>query len=115
MPRILVIDDDPAIVEVLQIVLEDEGYTVLTDDGTAVEASLAKKPDLLLLDIWMRGIDGRAIAYRIKRSKQPITIILMSAHSEAAKAVDETGADNFIAKPFELDELIGLVKGYLKN
>jgi CheY-like chemotaxis protein len=110
---ILVVDDDPAIVEVLQIVLEEEGYRVLTDDGTTVKAGLLQQPDLVLLDVWMRGVDGRAIAYFIKHRNQPTKVVLMSAHSEAAKAVAETGADGFLAKPFDLDEVIEGVKMWL--
>jgi CheY-like chemotaxis protein len=113
MGRILVIDDDPAIIEVLEIVLQDEGYEVQGDDGTTIGKSLSWQPDVILLDVWMRGVDGRQIAGRIKNQGWPSKIILMSAHSDAAKTAAETEADAFIAKPFELDELVELIKQQL--
>lgn len=111
---VLVIDDDPAILEVIQIVLEDEGYTVCTDDGMQPAHYVGHPFDLVLLDIWMRGIDGRTIARQLKDAQHPAKVILMSAHSDAAQTVQETDVDGFIAKPFELDELVTLVNRYLQ-
>jgi DNA-binding response OmpR family regulator len=111
--RVLVVDDDPAILEVIQIVLEDEGYTVYTDDGFNRSDYRRSPVDLVLLDIWMRGIDGRMIAKQLKGAGHPAKVILMSAHGDAERAVDETGADGFMAKPFELDELVAMVAEYM--
>lgn len=107
--RILVVDDDPAILEVIKLVLEDEGYEVTTNDGTDVGGILAESFDVALLDIWMRGTDGRIIARQIRTRNQPTKILLMSAHSDLAQSAKETNVDGFIAKPFELDELVEIV------
>lgn len=113
---VLVVDDDAAILEVIGIVLEAEGYTVAVDLGTHVLQEVERlRPDLLLLDIWMSGVDGRQIAKGLKgqgKTKQ-LPIILMSAHSNAASAVQETGAEDFLEKPFDLDELVRLVRRYV--
>jgi CheY-like chemotaxis protein len=113
--RILVVDDDPAILEVLQLVLEDEGYEVVTNDGTNINEYLEHPFDLALLDIWMRGTDGRIIARQIRAHNHPTKILLMSAHSDLAQSAKETNVDGFIAKPFELDELVEMVNNYVKS
>jgi DNA-binding response OmpR family regulator len=111
---VLVVDDDPAILEVIKIVLEEEGFVVYTDDGHSHQEYKCCPADLILLDIWMRGIDGRSIAKELKHGDHPAIVLLMSAHSDAETAVVETGADGFVAKPFELDDLVDVVKEYLK-
>jgi CheY-like chemotaxis protein len=112
--RILVVDDDPAILEVVTIVLESEGYTVLDDSGNEVDQKVAAfQPDAVLLDIWMTGEDGCEIAKRLKHVQPSLPIILMSAHSSAATAVAEAGANAFLEKPFEVDELVRLVGEYV--
>lgn len=116
MPRrILVVDDDPAILEVIKIVLEEEGYDVYTDDGHNHTQYGACPVDLILLDIWMRGVDGRTIARELSTSNHPAPVVLMSAHSDGEMSVVETGAAGFIAKPFELDELVDKVDSYLMD
>lgn len=111
--RILVVDDDPAILEVIQIVLEEEGFEVATDDGLTAERYIKESIDLTLLDIWMHGVDGREISRKFKASGSKAVVILMSAHSEGEAAVVEARADGFLAKPFELDELVEVVRRHL--
>lgn len=113
--RVLVVDDDPAILEVIKIVLEDEGFQVYTDDGSHRHDYPRSPVDLILLDIWMNGVDGRVIAKSLHDHKHPAKVVLMSAHSDGAQAVQLTGATGFIAKPFELDELVATVSQYLAN
>ncbi len=110
--RILVADDDTAILDVIQIVLEDAGYDVdVVTNGKKVLASSKKEsilPDLVLLDIWMAGEDGREIC-RVLRSQQhtkDLPIILISASRDVKQSAFDAGADDFIAKPFEMEELL---------
>jgi CheY-like chemotaxis protein len=116
MPTIFVIDDDRAILEVLTLVLEGEGYRVIGDTGDNIDQLLtAQLPGVVLLDIWLQGLDGREIAKRLKSDARycHIPLILMSAHSQAAVAVAETGADAFLEKPFEVEHLIQLMRHFL--
>ncbi len=114
--RVLIVDDDPAICEVCQIVLEDEGFEVYTDDGSNMADYVRSRADVILLDIWMQGIDGRTIAKQLKSQPNTGKVVLMSAHSDATPvSVRETGADDFLAKPFELDELITVVKRQVEH
>jgi CheY-like chemotaxis protein len=113
---VLIVDDDPAIIEVLDIVLSGAGYRVMTDTGSNVDDVLeGDVPNVILLDIWMRGEDGRDICRRIKSDSRTshVPVILMSAHSSAISAVAESGADAFIEKPFDVDDLLRVVGEHL--
>jgi DNA-binding response OmpR family regulator len=114
--RVWVIDDQQDILDVVQIVLNDEGYqtsTYLT--GAKLQKHMEDPPDLILLDILLPGEDGRVICRQLKSNVQTRTIpvILLSAHFDHAKTLEECGADDFLAKPFHLDELVNVVKKYL--
>ncbi len=114
--KIVVADDDPAILDALSWLLEDEGYCVnRTCNEETKQVILEENPDLLLLDIWMSGVDGRDICRELK-SKSPtnkIPIIMISASKDAEKSAVNAGADDFIAKPFEIDELLSKIKQYI--
>lgn len=113
--KILIADDDPAIVDALEIMLEEAGYVVkTTDNGRAVLDMKEELPDLLLLDIWMSGMDGRDVCKHLKsqKSTKHIPIIIISANKDTKKIAKEAGADDFIAKPFEMNDLIAMVKKY---
>lgn len=116
--KILVADDDPAILDALQMMLELEGYEVITTvDGETIYRMEKDYPDLLLLDIWMSGQDGRDICKYLKKHPhtKDIPIILISASREIMDSAKQAGADGFISKPFEMDELLALVKKYLNR
>lgn len=116
MKTILVADDDPAIVDALQLMLETVGYEVKTTvDGNKVKELRSEFPDLLLLDIWMSGQDGRDICKYLKGKSetQHIPIIMISANKDTAKIAKEVGADDFVAKPFEMDELLHKVAKHI--
>ncbi|GCE07671.1 response regulator [Dictyobacter aurantiacus] len=113
----MVADDDAAIVDVLQIMLEDAGFTVDTyAQGQPVKNMQAPFPDLVLLDILLSGMDGRAICRYLK--DQPATrhipIILLSAHTDAEQTAIGAGADAFLAKPFDIDDLLDLIEKFLR-
>lgn len=107
--KIFIADDDPSIVESLTLILEEFGYHVTsTVDGKKVYAIGGSLPDLMLLDIWMSGEDGREICKHLKRQEETkkIPVILISASHDIKKSADYAGADDFIAKPFSMDELL---------
>ncbi|HYK08649.1 MAG TPA: response regulator transcription factor [Candidatus Eisenbacteria bacterium] len=114
--EILVADDDPAICEGIAMILDDAGYAVTTTtDGRTVKDVQRHHPDLIILDIWMSGVDGRDICKQLKSKKQTknIPIIMISANKDTEKIAKNAGADGFIAKPFEMKELLTTVGRYV--
>jgi two-component system response regulator MtrA len=101
--RILVVDDDTALAEMIGIVLRTEGFDpVFCADGSeAVEAFRSSAPDLVLLDLMLPGLDGIEVASRI-REESGTPIIMLTAKSDTADVVKglESGADDYIVKPF---------------
>jgi len=113
---IMIADNDPGIVDVLTLMLEDAGYEVeTTDDGQTVKDIKEHLPDLILLDIWMAGFDGREICKYLKSQKltKHIPLIMISANKDTEEIAKEAGADTFIAKPFEMNELLAMVDKYI--
>ncbi|GAC1500314.1 MAG: hypothetical protein NVS1B10_03790 [Candidatus Saccharimonadales bacterium] len=116
--RILVADDNPAILDALQIMLEDEGYEVETTiDGATTQNMTEPLPDLLLLDIWMSGVDGRDICKALKSSDitKKIPVIMVSATKDIAQIAKDCGADGFISKPFQMDRLLETVAKHINE
>ena len=114
---ILVADDDPAICDALSFMLEEEGYRVLTTvNGGTIYKMEKEFPDLLLLDIWMSGQDGREICKYLKKKEltRDIPIIILSASRDIEKSADDAGADDFLAKPFQMEELLSKISKHLK-
>lgn len=114
--RVLVCDDDTGILEVIQIILEGSGFVVKTlSNGKSIRKIIDEfQPNVLLLDIWMPGIDGEEITKIIKReqSTKDLPIIIITALNQPEKLVTETGANDYLAKPFDMDELIAKVTKY---
>ena len=107
--KVMIADDDPGIVDSLSMMLEFEGYEVSsTLNGASLLEMDSNLPDLLLLDIWMSGVDGRDICKKLKQ--QPHTsrlpILMISASKDIQRSAIDAGADDFLAKPFEMDELL---------
>lgn len=116
--KIMVADDDPAIVDALTLMLEFEGYEVIsTINGSTLFAMEEDLPDLLLLDIWMSGEDGKEICHRLKSQEHTkhIPIIMVSASRDIEKSARECGADDFLPKPFQMDELLEKVGKHVNN
>jgi DNA-binding response OmpR family regulator len=114
--RILVADDDPAIVDSIQYLLEDEGYEVdTTVDGATVGKMFETQPNLLLLDIWMSGQDGRDICKALKAqdTTKHIPIIMISANKDTEQIARESGANDFLGKPFDIDDLLEKIRKQL--
>jgi DNA-binding response OmpR family regulator len=117
MAKVLIVDDDQAILEAMQIAIEDEGYTVETVADGNLAAAAAKKfmPAIILLDLLLSGKDGTEVIALLRKQKETadIPVILLSAHPTAAKTAVECGATDFLAKPFDVDELLGKVAKYI--
>ena len=116
--RILVADDDLSILEAITLILELDTYLVETvSDAKVQEKVLTFHPDLILLDIWMSGGDGREICRTLKEDTKlrSIPIIMISASKDVEMSAKEAGADDFIAKPFEMDELLMKVAHHLQK
>lgn len=117
--RILIVDDEKNIVSSLQEILNDEGYDIVTaEDGLdALEMVQAEPPDLVLLDIWIPGMDGIEVLQAIKTYHPEIEVLVMSGHGTIDTAVKATklGSYDFIEKPFSLDQLVLSVEKALKQ
>ena len=115
--RILVVDDDTALAEMIGIVLRSEGFDPVfcADGAQAVEAFRRASPDLVLLDLMLPGVDGIEVAERI-RSFSGTPIIMLTAKSDTADVVRglESGADDYMVKPFNPKELVARVRARLR-
>ncbi len=118
MNKILVVDDDQNICELLTLYLEKEGYTVVcANDGLeALEVFKDENPDLIILDIMLPGMDGKDVCKQIKR-KDDVPILMLSAKAETFDKVLclELGADDYVVKPFEAKELVARVKAIIRR
>lgn len=117
--KILVVDDDEAILEAIQVSLELEEYRVCTasDGKSAIKTALSEKPDIIILDVLLSGSDGRDIARTLKKmhGTSHIPIIMVSAHSNVRESVVQAGADDFVAKPFDMNVLLEKVSRYTQK
>lgn len=118
MARVLVVDDDQALSEMLGIVLRAEGYEALfCDDGSKAQGIFKEtKPDLVLLDLMLPGIDGIEVCKRI-RSESGVPIVMLTARGDTLDIVKglESGADDYIVKPFKPKELVARIKARLRK
>ena len=115
--KIFIADDDEAIVDSTVLMLELMGYEVAyTYNGAMVPAVIKNKPDLLLLDIWMSGIDGRDVCRLVKADPdtRDIPVLMISASRDIRESALASGADDFLEKPFDMDILLGKIEGLLK-
>ncbi len=118
-PKILVVDDVPENVRLLEAVLRPRGYEVVTanDGRAALELVQTAEPDLILLDVMMPGLDGYAVCRRLRGNDAtavlPVIMVTSSIGQEKTKAI-EAGADDFIPKPFNHDELLTRVRSLLR-
>lgn len=118
MTKILVIDDEPSITTLVSAYLKPEGYEVYTaSDGNAgLKAARAFKPDLVILDIMLPGMDGIELLSRLRRESQVYVILLTARTEETDKIVGlSMGADDYVTKPFSPRELVARVKAALRR
>lgn len=118
---VLIADDESDIVETLQFMLESEGFEVLTayDGEEALKLARTAFPDIILLDVMMPKINGYKVSRLLKFDKkfQNIPILMITARSQEEDKLigEETGADEYITKPFEITQVIDLINMYLKR
>ncbi|PRR84121.1 response regulator [Clostridium vincentii] len=119
--KVLIVDDEEHIVELLKFNLTNAGYKVITANNGLDALKLAKenKPDLLLLDLMLPGMDGLDVCKEIKRNKESsnTSIIMLTAKGEEFDKILglELGADDYITKPFSIRELLARVKAVLRR
>src|ERR1700730_135529 len=115
--KILVVDDEPDILEFIQIIFEDAGFLVVTTDKGEYLDKLnnGALPDLVLLDMLLSGKDGREIVKHLKRQERTkhIPVIMFSAHPGAEKTALAAGATDFVEKPFDIDVLLKKISRYV--
>ncbi len=117
-PSVLVVEDEPMVAEVVERYLRRDGYTVRTvHDGHAALAEFElRRPDLVVLDLMLPGVDGREVCRRIRSRAQTPIIMLTARSEEIDKLVGlEIGADDYVTKPFSPRELVARVKAVLRR
>ena len=121
MKKILIVDDEAVIIEILQFVLEAQGYECMTafDGEDGLKLAREANPDLIILDVMMPKINGYKISRLLKFDSKykDIPILMVTARSQENDKLigEETGADEYITKPFEIEELVNRVNHYLKE
>jgi two-component system alkaline phosphatase synthesis response regulator PhoP len=118
MARILVVDDEPSILKLVGAYLEPEGYEVHTaaDGSAGLKAARAFKPDLIILDVMLPGMDGVELLTRLRRESDAYVIMLTARTEETDKIIGlSVGADDYVTKPFSPRELVARVKAALRR
>ncbi|MBS1526108.1 MAG: response regulator [Bacteroidetes bacterium] len=119
MKRVLIIEDEQDIVDIATVILEYEGYEVCSFtrfEGFEEKVKVCQ-PDLVLLDLNLKGYYGRDICKYIKENSilKHVPVILMSANRDIKAVKEESGADAFLRKPFDLQDFIDIVKTYINS
>jgi two-component system response regulator MprA len=117
-PQILVIDDDPAVTDFLKRGLAYEGYSVreANDGKSGLNIARNHAPDLVILDVMMPGMDGLEVCRRLKAGSD-VPVIMLTARDDVSDRVEglDTGADDYLLKPFAFDELAARVRALLRR
>ena len=115
--KIFIADDDQDILEIISMILHTKNYEIqaTSDANDIFNLNDSDLPDLILMDIWMSGLDGREICRCLKNDDhtKDIPFIFISANSNIEEITKEYKADGYIAKPFEMQELLSKINSYL--
>ena len=114
--RILVVEDDPSIADVLAIILKGEHYRVESfDDNSFINGLNEDMPGLILLDLWLSGNNGKEICLQLKNDEAfcKIPVVIISANRDISLYSEEAKADGYLAKPFDINDLLSLVSKYM--
>ena len=119
MPSILIVDDEPGVRSALGGVLRDEGYEVdAVDSGEACLERLARQPyDVVVLDIWLPGMDGLATLARMRERQIDVQVVIISGHGNIESAVRaiKMGAFDFVEKPLSLEKAVLVVRNAIRQ
>ncbi len=118
MKKILVVDDEPSLRDLVELILKREKYEVATaaDGKTALAMAEAFKPDLILLDIMLPDMSGHQVCKQLNTNKRIPTIMVTARHETIDKVLGlELGADDYVTKPFEIMELLARIKALLRR
>jgi two-component system, OmpR family, response regulator MprA len=117
--HILTVDDDPRITNLVRRVLAYEGYSVAiaASGDEALKRTLERPPDLIVLDIMLPGLDGLEVSRRLRAAGDNVPILMLTARDAVADRVNglETGADDYLVKPFAPEELVARIKALLRR
>ncbi|NML57029.1 response regulator transcription factor [Chryseobacterium cheonjiense] len=115
--KIMVCDDDQGILDVLQMLLESEGFTVFTEINSTnlIKQIQVDEPDLILLDLWMPLLSGDQVlkAIRSTQGVKDLPVIVLSASVDGDDIAADAGANDFVAKPFDLDDIVSKINSLL--
>jgi DNA-binding response OmpR family regulator len=117
-PTILVYEDDDSILEVLQLILEDEGYNVIAENHCDnLDQITQVKPQLILIDLWIPELGGEEVCKQVKNNAdlKHIPVMFISASNETETIANRVKADAFIHKPFDINEVKTKAKALLKK
>src|ERR671927_817547 len=116
---VLLVDDDPRILRMLERTLAAEGYAVAAvgDGGAALARVERSMPDVIVLDVAMPGMDGLAVTRRLRAKGLPVPILLLTARDALQERVAglDAGADDYLVKPFEVEELTARIRALLRR
>jgi DNA-binding response OmpR family regulator len=117
--KVLICDDDPGILDMLELVLSGEGYKVIPESNSLRVAGVIKdkRPEIVLLDLWMPVLSGDQVLRNLRQNELTanLPVIIFSASTDGRVIAMEAGASDFISKPFDLDLLINKIQFNLTN
>ena len=118
-PRILVVDDDPKVLSLMDRGLAFEGYAVdvAADGNTALEIARDRPPHLVILDVMLPGIDGVEVCRRLRANADDVAILMLTGRASVPARVEglDAGADDYLVKPFAFDELLARIRALLRR
>ena len=117
MSKVLVVDDEPGIRQFVTSALEGEGFEVASaaNGQLAVDAAAEERPDLVVLDMMLPRLDGQQVAEQIRRLHGDVPFLLITADARPREKAERVGAFAFLSKPFDVDELVTVVRRRLES